>query len=1059
MTERASHAGYFCISGRPLYGGSFEDLEKVPIEVRTVRRALGALGLVDLFPGAEGEGDALSHSALRDALFTWSGRAADHSGSRTATLVVYATGHGFQLGKQWVLAPTEYEAPEDQGDIDPRAVTAPSQLIAALKRRKDLGQVLLILDACGAAPGGEQTLLDSIAEAPYRSVDDQLDLWVVAAARRSEEAMQTVFSGAFAAALHDAAVPSTDQPHLDLTRVMESVQEALRKTPQSARIVAGHGDPRCRALPNPRYMPPEPPALLPPGWGAVSRGVVNDAAPGWYFTGRDTALRTLLDHLTGTGTGAAAPLWLTGSHGSGKTAVLGRVVTAATEALRAGFPPVARHGVLPVGDLTLAAVDARGRTPDRLAADIARQLGLDAVTVPGLLAELGRYGTGAGPAIVVDHLDEAEDPAAVLTRLVEGAAALPNVRVAVGAARQLPGHPARLLLDLDDPVQQGASSVSDYLRTRLAYGGQVSDGDVAELERLCGGSFAAAVAASDALFRDGVASVDRARRAAVARLDGLLRRTLRELPPGTATAVVDTLTVLCSFGEDVFLDVETWAAVASRLAGPSAPPLPPEELAARLPACAPLLLRRDTPGTEPGRRDGQDPHGAWRPRHTQPAEGQAPRRTVLRHLRDELRVADRGWENVRPHLLAVLAAAAADPTTGTQGLLDDPDFLLALPRTTMTRTMRALEVPNQAARTAVWNSQPRRGTPQQRRFALALAATRYGLADLARAAGPVVAPYGDLEVIWANPGSRDRHPTTRAATAGTPGPGSLITAHDDGTLIWWNGADGQQVASRPGAGPLRDLHALADTGDPETAGADRDGPGVRALAVLTDGSVLLCAHEADAPGLVLRSGTGELPGPSASHPAGLLALATDRSVEVLSASGGGAVGGEAFREPVVALAMAGPPEKPVVWAATLDGVVHRWALAGPAAPRRVALCPHPVRLAASADGETAVVVDAAGACTFVGGAAPLAGALPPLEHTVRAVHLTADWFAVAGGDRHGAWLDTHSIVDGPGSRWPLDGLPVGIRSHGPDGLIVATSGALALLRARPRRSPVPGTAW
>ncbi|MFF1739127.1 hypothetical protein [Streptomyces mirabilis] len=1048
MPEHARHAGYFCISGRPVYGGSFANLEKVPEEVRAVRAGLGALGLTELFPGADGDGDALSHSDLRDALFDWSRGAAEYAGERTATLAIYATGHGFELGNDWVLAPTEYEAPADQQNTDHRAVTEPAALIEALRQRGDLAQVLLILDACGAARGGEQALLDAIAQAPFRTIDDQLDLWVVAAARRSEKAMETVFSRAFTTALGDAAVPSTEQPHLDLTQVMESVRDTLSRADQKARIVAGHGDPRCRALPNPRYMPPEPPTWLPPGWGWASRGVVNDAVPGWYFTGREAALRTLLDHLTGAGT--APPLWLTGSHGSGKTAILGRVVTTATAELRAALPVVARHGVLPAGDLTLVAVDARRREADRLAADIARSLGLTAANVPGLLAELRRHSPGAVRGIVVDHLDEAKEPAAVLTELVEPLAALPAVRVVVGAARRLPDRPARLILDLDDLVHQGVLSVGTYLRTRLAYGGHVGDGAVAALRQICGGSFVAAVAAADVLLRETTDSLERACEAAAKRLDDLLRRTLQEFLPQTAAAVADTVTALCSFGDDLFLDVRTWAAVASRLAGT---PLSPQELAVCLAACRTLLVRRDAPGGEPEPGDAGDTHGAWRPRHPPPAGGQVPRRTVLRHLRDELRVADHGWENVPPHLLAVLAAAAADPTSGMQLLLDDPDFLLALPRPTMTRTVRALRGPDQAARTAVWNAQPRRGTPQQRRFALALTATRRGLTDLARAAGPVIAPCGSLEVLWANPGVRDRHTTTRVSAAGEPGPGSLVTAHDDGTLIWWNGGSGEQVASRSGVGPIRDLHAISDTGDAEAAG------GACALLVLPDGSVLRCAPDADDADQVLRKGSGELPGPSASHPAGLLALADGQAVEVLSTSGADPMGVEVFRKPVVALAMAGRREDPVVWAATLDGVVHRWSPAGAATPTRVALCPNPVRLAASADGETAVIVDAGGTCTFVGGAAPLAGTVPPLGHAVRAVHLTADWFAVAGGDRDGSWLDTHSATDGPGVRWPLDGLPAGVCSHGPDGLIVATSGALALLGARTSQNPMPGRPW
>ncbi|MBT2425835.1 ATP-binding protein [Streptomyces sp. ISL-112] len=1053
MTERAEQAGYFCISGRPTYGGSLGNLEKVPEEVRALRAGLGALGLTELFPGAKGDGDALSHSDLRNSLDAWSRDAAGYTGARTATLVIYATGHGLQLGKDWGLIPTEYEVPVVPEEIDRQAVTYPAALVQPLQRRRELAQVLLILDACGAAPGGEQALLDSISEGSYRAVDDQLDLWVVAAARRSEKALETFFSEAFTTALDTVAAPSTARPYLDLTQVMEAVQGALTSTEQKARIVAGHGDPRCRALPNPRYMPPEPPTWLPPGWGRASRGVVNDVSPGWYFTGREAALRTLLDHLTGAGT--APPLWLTGSHGCGKTAVLGRVVSTATAELRAALPVVARHGVLPVGDLALTAVDARGRTADRLATDIARSLGLTAVDAPGLLAELRWRSPEGVRGLVVDHLDEAEEPAAVLAGLVEQLAALPDFRVVVAAARPLPGRPARLILDLDDPVHQGASAVEAYLRTRLTYGGQLSDGAVAALRQICGGCFAAAVTAADVLDREGT-SLEHACEAVAGRLDALLRRTCEELLPRTAEAVADTLTALCSFGDDIFVDVRTWAAVASRLAGAPAPAsLSPQELAACLPALRTLLVRRDAPGTQPEPGDAGESHGAWRPRHPLLSGGQAPRRTVLHHLRDELRVADRAWENVPGHLLAVLAAAVADQTTGMQELLDDPDFLLALPRTTMTRTVRGLRGADQAARTAVWNALPRRGTRQQRRFVLALAAARRGLADLARAVGPVVAPCGSLEVVWANPGVRSRHAITRVSAAGEPGPGSLVTAHDDGTLIWWDGGTGEQVASRPGLGPVRDLYAISDTTDTGGGEATGDTAGACALVVLADGSVLRTAPDADAAAQVLRTGSGELPGPSASHSAGLLALTDGQAVEVLSVSSSGAesVGVEVFRRPVAALAVAGRWEEPVVWAATLDGVVHQWFPRGSATPRRVALCPNPVHLVASADGGTAVIMDAAGTCAVLGGALPLPGTVPLVGHAVRALHLTADWFVVVGGDRDGSWLDTHNATDGTGVRWPLDGLPAGICSHGPDGLVVATSGALALLRARTGHDP------
>ncbi|MGW2617450.1 hypothetical protein [Streptomyces sp. NPDC001500] len=1069
----AEGPGYFCVSGRPAYGGTFADLELLPQEVRAVRSELGALGLTELFAGAGGpaEGDALSHTALYDALLAWSRPAAgsapdrdpdEAAAERTATLVIYTTGHGHQYENEWKLV-----APEHDDPFDSRAAMPPADLLTAVKERADLAQVLLVLDACGAAPGGEQALLDTLEKARYRPLDGQFDLWVLAAARRAETAGQTVFSDAFAAALRDTAAPSLDQRHLSLTEVIAAVQNDLATTSQRARVVAGYEDPRCRALPNPLFMPPTAPDWLPGGWSRSSRGVHGQDAPGWYFTGRDGALRTVLDHLTGGG--AAPPLWLTGSHGSGKTAVLGRVVTTATAELRAALPVVARRGVLPAGDLVLAAVDARGRTAERLAGEIARALHLPGEGVAGLLAALAGGNGGKPRGVVVDHVDEADGPAAVLSGLVEPLAALPDVRVVLGAARPLPGPATGATVDLDDEAHRGPTAVGAYLRTRLAYGGHLEAKDAAPLERLCGGCFAAAVTAADVLVRERADPLGRATEAVVERLDGLFRRTLAEfLAPVAAEAAADVLNGLCSFHEDLFLDVPTWAAATARHCGV---PVPAAQLESCLVACRSFLVRRELTGRRPGAA-----HDGVRPRHQPaPGGGTGPRRAVLRRLLDEVDPGDAspGWERVPDHLLDILAAAAAADQTGDAGrLLDDPGFLLALGRPTMTRTVKALSGPDRAARAAVRSAQPRQARPHQSRFALALAAARQDLTALARAVGPVDAPCGTLEVRWARPGVRERQSVTRLSAAGRPGPGSVVTAHDDGTLLWWDGGSGEPGPSRRLAGRVAALNAL------ETA------EGAHALVVLADGSVLRCAPDAAAPEQVLRPGKGELPGPCAGHPAGFLAVGDGPAVEMLAvgASGVELLGREPLRRAVVATAVAGPPDDPVVWAATLDGVVHRWSPAAAGAPRRVALCPNPVRLAAAADGETAVIVDADGMCTFVGGAAALAGAVPALPHDLRAVHLTPDWFVVAGGHRDGNWLDTYGVTDGSTARWPLDGLPAGLLSHPAGGggtasddepapggepasgaldasagwygsadLLVATSRAPALLRARTRR--------
>jgi hypothetical protein len=69
-------------------------------------------------------------------------------------------------------------------------------------------------------------------------------------------------------------------------------------------------------------------------WGPRARGVERDSRPGWYFTGRRQALRELTDWLEHQRADGAVRV-VTGGPGSGKSAVLARLVALADPQYRA----------------------------------------------------------------------------------------------------------------------------------------------------------------------------------------------------------------------------------------------------------------------------------------------------------------------------------------------------------------------------------------------------------------------------------------------------------------------------------------------------------------------------------------------------------------------------------------------------------------------------------------------------------------------------------------------------------------------------------------------------
>ena len=217
-------------------------------------------------------------------------------------------------------------------------------------------------------------------------------------------------------------------------------------------------------------------------WDPRGRGVERAARPGWFFSGRRQALSQLAAWLTAAPTPADNIRVVTGGPGSGKSAVLARLVTMSNPRYRAGMPgPLAADD--PVADLPAGAIDvavhARTVPSDEVVTALAAAAGAPQADLGGLIDMLLERQEAF--TIAVDAVDEADDPPALALALrrLAGETADAGVRLLVGTR---PGGPHRrlitalglstrdddpALIDLDTPAYLSREDLAEYVRRRL----------------------------------------------------------------------------------------------------------------------------------------------------------------------------------------------------------------------------------------------------------------------------------------------------------------------------------------------------------------------------------------------------------------------------------------------------------------------------------------------------------------------------------------------------------------------------------------------------------------
>ncbi|MEV5957506.1 AAA family ATPase [Streptomyces sp. NPDC051987] len=189
-------------------------------------------------------------------------------------------------------------------------------------------------------------------------------------------------------------------------------------------------------------------------WISRATGQMSGSSPGWYFTGRAALVGRMIEFLDGDD----GVLIVTGSAGSGKSALLARLVTLsdprfrADDAYRPVLDAIPEHLHVPEGAVD-AAVLARNTDPHELSAALYEALtgrptpaGHDPIEELRVYVRAFMLRNGRPLTVVIDGIDEARNPRRIITDVLRPLATLradgqPLIRLLLGIRSPAPASP------------------------------------------------------------------------------------------------------------------------------------------------------------------------------------------------------------------------------------------------------------------------------------------------------------------------------------------------------------------------------------------------------------------------------------------------------------------------------------------------------------------------------------------------------------------------------------------------------------------------------------------
>ena len=431
-------------------------------------------------------------------------------------------------------------------------------------------------------------------------------------------------------------------------------------------------------------------------WRPKGRGVSADSERGFRFRGRREALTAITGWLDREYADRRA-LVVTGSPGTGKSAVLGRIVTTADPDVAA--LPASDQAVRATPGSVACAVHAKGKTALEVAAEIARAASASLPDreedfAPALRTALAGRG-GRRFNLIIDALDEATDPeqartiiTKVILPLVEtctdvGAQVITGSRHSVGEVDLLAAFGESMYkLDLDDPALFCDDDLAAYALATLRLEGDERAGNpysdetaarpvAVRIAALSERNFLVAGLTAHAHGLHDQQAADPAMLTFTASVDAAMRQYLQRLAP-VADVPADTALTALAFAEAPGLPLELWRAAVQAL---GAGHLTTQQLArfARSPAASFLVESSTDSGIAVFRLFHQALNDALlhaREQIAVPADDQAALTQAFTTIGEQ-----HGWDHASSYLLRSLPAHAAAAGM-IDALLTDDAYLL-----------------------------------------------------------------------------------------------------------------------------------------------------------------------------------------------------------------------------------------------------------------------------------------------------------------------------------------------------------------------------------------------